>query len=131
MVNFHPVDQHVGKRIRMRRNILGFSQDDLGKYCGVAAQQIQKYETGKNRVGSSRLFEISSFLKVPMDFFFDGVQTLTISNNNIGLAEEEATYESGNIYDSKESVTLLKHYYKIEDPAIRQKVLSIIKNLAV
>src|SRR5690606_20390957 len=86
----NPIDVHVGSRIRLRRNMLGLSQEKLGENLGITFQQIQKYEKGTNRVGASRLQAISAILNVPVSFFFEDAPG---SSNQAGFAEDnEATY---------------------------------------
>jgi transcriptional regulator with XRE-family HTH domain len=128
----HPVDIHVGKRIRMRRKILGLSQDDLGKAVGVTFQQVQKYERGTNRVGSSRLYELSKVLGVAVGFFFEHFSSETPENMSglaaLGFSEGSIGFE-GNAIDNKETMTLVQAYYRIQDPTVRQKMLGLIKAL--
>jgi len=121
----HPVDIHVGKRIRLRRSMLGMSQDFIGKEIGVTFQQIQKYERGVNRVGSSRLYDFSRILGVPVGYFFDDMDPETLAGT-IDLSEDDTTSEGEKMSD-KETIELVRSYYKITDPAIRRKVLSLIK----
>lgn len=121
----HPVDIHVGKRIRLRRSMLGMSQDFIGKEIGVTFQQIQKYERGVNRVGSSRLYDFSRILGVPVGYFFDDMDPETLAGT-IDLSEDDTTSEGEKMSD-KETIALVRSYYKITDPAIRRKVLSLIK----
>src|SRR5262245_60680126 len=122
----HPVDVHVGKRLRLRRSVLGMSQDHLGKEIGVTFQQIQKYERGVNRIGSSRLYDFSRILTVPVGYFFEdfsGQNAAAIP----GFAEgDKGAYEAETL-DSKETLSLIRAYYKIKDSAIRKRVLSLIK----
>jgi len=120
----HPVDVHVGSRLRLRRRMLRMSQENLGKAIGVTFQQIQKYEKGINRVGSSRLYAFAKFLAVPIAFFFED-----FSETESGFAETAAAFDHGRM-DSKETSNLISYYYQITDPAVRKKVLGIIKSLA-
>jgi len=126
----HPIDIHVGKKIRLRRIVLGLSQAELGSKIGVTFQQIQKYERGANRVGSSRLYDLSQVLSVQINFFFEGLNDLPSLLGDVtisGLAEKTTSGFTNEDIDSKETVTLVKAYYKIEDPAVRKKVLGLIK----
>ncbi len=126
----HPVDTHVGKRLRLRRSMLGMSQDFLGKEIGVTFQQIQKYERGVNRIGSSRLYDFSKILNVPVEYFFEDLsgQPLEIEGNaKEGFSEKnEDKFKVENL-DNKETLSLIKAYYRIEDVQVRKKVLSLIK----
>ena len=123
----HPIDVHVGKRLRMRRNMLGLSQEELGRSVGVTFQQVQKYERGTNRVGSSRLYEFSRILSVPVGYFFD---KLNATEMTLGFEEEAEAYESAPRIDSKETMNLIQAYYRIEDTALRQKIMSLMKAMA-
>ena len=104
-----PIDVHVGSRIRLRRTLLGMSQERLGEALGLTFQQVQKYESGANRVGASRLFDLSRVLDVPIGFFFDDVRDVVLSR--------------------RETLELVAAYYRILDPAVRQRVLDLIKSL--
>lgn len=125
----NPIDVHVGSRIRLRRNMLGLSQEKLGENLGITFQQIQKYEKGTNRVGASRLQAISSVLNVPVSFFFEdapGSGTPSAS----GFAEDnEATYVV-DFLSSNEGVQLTRAFTKISDPKVRRKIIDLVKSLA-
>lgn len=128
MSEANPIDVHVGKRIRVRRTILGMSQETLADALGITFQQVQKYEKGINRVSASRLYEVAQVLGASISFFFDeyGVEEKTQS---YGLAEDESGFEAEDL-KSRESMTLLKAYYKISDAKVRKKALELIKSLA-
>lgn len=119
----HPVDVHVGKRLRLRRSMLGLSQDSLGKEIGVTFQQIQKYERGVNRIGSSRLYDFSRILTVPVGYFFEDFS----GEDAAGFAESDVGEYEAETLDSKETLSLIRAYYRIKDQAIRKKVLGLIK----
>lgn len=127
----HPVDIHVGRRLRSRRTILGMSQEEIGEAVGVTFQQIQKYERGLNRIGSSRLYEFACILGVGVSYFFEDYQSLSSSQKVYGTAlqEEEKTFEYENL-NNKEILNLVRSYYGIPDPAVRKKILSLIKSLS-
>lgn len=124
----NPVDIHVGKRIRLRRTILGMSQEELAKSLGITFQQVQKYEKGVNRVGSSRLFDIAQVLNVPVSFFFDEYGEV---NPIYGFAEEndEFKHEKGDV-SNREIMGLVKAYCQIKSPETRKKAIELIKSLA-
>lgn len=104
----HPVDAHVGKRIRHRRWMVGMTQQQLAGKVGIKFQQIQKYETGMNRVSASRLWEISESLEVPVSFFFDGIAP--------GVSEQSPrTTVPGDIMADKEALELVRSYYSIPE----------------
>ena len=124
----HPVDIHVGSRVRMRRTLLGMSQEKLGDALGLTFQQVQKYERGANRVGSSRLYEISQILDVPVAFFFEEMSPET-AEVPPGLAEDQKEME----YDplaKRETLELVRAYYRIEDPRVRKRIFELTKAVA-
>lgn len=144
------IDKRVGGRIRLRRRLLGYSQEKLALALGLSFQQVQKYEKGTNRVGASRLFDIAQILQVPINFFFDellnpiyideklsdtGLTSAAVQdvheilvddtvNNIISLEEKSAIFE---LMNTKEAIHLLKAYYAIADIEIRQKLLHLIR----
>jgi transcriptional regulator with XRE-family HTH domain len=119
-----PVDVHVGQRVRARRKMLGLSQTQLGKELGVTFQQVQKYERGTNRIGSSRLFKMAGTLDVPVAYFFEGAETkLPGYNDSISTVEADA-------FERQETQELVEAYYRIADPRIRKKVLGLARLLA-
>ena len=128
----HPTDIHVGKRLRLRRTILGLSQEAIGNAIGVTFQQIQKYERGINRIGSSRLHDFSKFLNVPVSFFFEDMEKVPSADQSQlgGVAEDGAPPFEHEKMSSRESLELMRAYYRISDPRIRKKVFDLIKSLA-
>lgn len=124
----NPIDAYVGSRVRMRRLMLGMSQERLADQIGVTFQQVQKYEKGTNRIGASRLQAIASVLAVPVAFFFqqDNTQPLTTD----GLGAISGLEDLSDFLTSKEGLSLNKAFMKINDPSIRQSVLMLIKSLA-
>lgn len=129
-----PVDVHVGSRVRLRRTMLGMSQEKLGQALGLTFQQVQKYERGTNRVGASRLWELSKILDVPVSFFFDDMPSDVAATGGravpAGLAEEsEAVYETDALA-KRETLELVRAYYKIINPKVRKRVFDLAKALA-
>jgi len=119
----HDVDIHVGGRVRLRRSALGLSQDQLGAAIGLSFQQIQKYERGANRIGASRLYEMSKALQTPISYFFEGFGML-------GLAEEEnSSYQSDPVL-KRETLELMRAYHQIRDAKQRKKILKLVQALA-
>jgi transcriptional regulator with XRE-family HTH domain len=125
----HPVDVHVGRRLRSRRTILGMSQEELGEAVGVTFQQIQKYERGLNRIGSSRLYEFACILGVGVSYFFEDFSDEQKSGTATHFAEDGVPFEYERL-NNKEVLTLVRAYYGISDRQIRKKVLSLIKSLS-
>ena len=131
-----PIDVHVGSRIRLRRTLLGLSQERLGDALGLTFQQVQKYERGVNRVGASRLFDLSRVLDVPISFFFDDMpETLSTaysgssqSRRISGFAESQEGF-GDDAMNRRETLELVRAYYRITDPAVRKRVFELIKSL--
>jgi transcriptional regulator with XRE-family HTH domain len=123
----HPVDVHVGGRVRLRRMLLGMSQDKLGDALGLTFQQVQKYEKGVNRIGASRVFEISKILDVPIQFFYDDY--VGRSGQSYGFAESDDDGFMALLH-SPEGVQLCRYFAEIEDPKVRRRVLDLVKTLA-
>jgi len=105
----HPVDVHVGKRIRHRRWMVGMTQQQLAEKVGIKFQQIQKYETGMNRVSASRLWDISETLEVPVSFFFEGFEDAEAKPS------QGSTSVPGDIMADKEALELVRSYYSIPE----------------
>jgi len=123
----NPIDMHVGSRIRLRRNIVGMSQEKLGDSLGITFQQVQKYEKGTNRVGASRLQAIASILSVPVSFFFDDAPGSEVSQG--GLSEDFPERSLLDFSTSSEGLQLTRAYTAISDAKVRRKVLDLVKAL--
>jgi transcriptional regulator with XRE-family HTH domain len=133
----NPIDVHVGRRLRLRRTLLGMSQERLGELLGLTFQQVQKYERGANRIGSSRLFELGQILDVPVSFFFDDLPAAVGGAPGgyamPGLAEDRSAFDhedDGLPLDKRESLELVRAYYRIADPAVRKRLFELAKALA-
>lgn len=124
----NPIDIHVGSRVRLRRTMLGQSQEKLGNALGITFQQIQKYEKGANRIGASRLQQIANVLTVPVAFFFEdapsGTQSVT------GMAEGNSTTYVVDFLSSSEGLQLNRAFVKISDPKVRRKIVDLVKSLS-
>jgi transcriptional regulator with XRE-family HTH domain len=116
-----PIDVHVGKRIRTRRLLLGMTQHALGSALGITFQQVQKYETGINRVAASRLSAIADILRVPISFFYDGLK------HNPQTPGKQETQQRR---EQPETVELVRLYYSIPDVEVRQRYLDFVKAVA-
>ncbi|WP_425404588.1 helix-turn-helix domain-containing protein [Hwanghaeella sp.] len=129
----NPIDEHVGARIRMRRIMLGLSQQKLGEALGLTFQQLQKYERGTNRVGASRLWDLATVLEVPLAFFFDDMPADVAGNSprlRAGVEGNTPTPEVDTVADplaKRETLELARAYYKIKDPAVRKRVFELVK----
>jgi transcriptional regulator with XRE-family HTH domain len=130
-----PIDVHVGSRIRLRRTLLGMSQERLGESLGLTFQQVQKYERGVNRVGASRLFDLSRVLDVPISFFFDDMPDSLAANfggatgrRTTGTPESQDPFADDTL-SRRETLELVRAYYRITDPSIRKRVFDLIKSM--
>ncbi|MBS0639288.1 MAG: helix-turn-helix transcriptional regulator [Acetobacteraceae bacterium] len=130
-----PIDVHVGSRIRLRRTLLGMSQERLGDSLGLTFQQVQKYERGVNRVGASRLFDLSRVLDVPISFFFDDMpDSLAASFGGSPQRRGGGAADAGDPFGDdtlsrRETLELVRAYYRITDPSVRKRVFDLIKSM--
>jgi transcriptional regulator with XRE-family HTH domain len=129
----NPIDVHVGSRIRLRRTLLGMSQERLGEALGLTFQQVQKYERGVNRVGASRLFDLSRVLDVPISFFYDDLpESLGGHGRAIGHAGGFGDAQDpfgDDTLNRRETLELVRAYYRITEPGVRKRVFELIKSL--
>ena len=131
----NPVDEHVGGRVRYRRTLLGVTQQQLAEALGVTFQQVQKYEKGANRIGSSRLYDLANILDVPVGFFFeemaDAVKKRSpakmLKAKDINFGEEIEQQEPR--VTKRETLELVRAYYKVKDPALRKRLLDMTRSL--
>src|SRR3954471_21943440 len=114
----NPIDVHVGSRVRLRRTLLGMSQEKLGEAIGLTFQQVQKYERGANRIGASRLFDLSRVLDVPVSFFFDDM-TNEIAGRQGGFADSQESFDSKEL-SKREILELARAFDKIKDERVRK-----------
>lgn len=123
----NPIDIHVGSRVRLRRTMQGMSQEKLGEALGITFQQIQKYEKGTNRIGASRMQQIAGALKVPVSFFFEDAPVPGIAT---GMAEASSTSYVVDFLSSPEGIQLNRAFVRITNPALRRKVIDLVRTLA-
>jgi transcriptional regulator with XRE-family HTH domain len=123
----NPVDAHVGHRVRLRRMLIGMSQERLGELLGLTFQQVQKYEKGINRIGAGRLFEVSGILGVPINFFYDDVQSATAAG---GFAEADEPPPVMEFLSSGEGLQLSLAFMRIKDAKVRRRILDLVRSLA-
>ena len=125
------LDSHVGSRVRLRRMLLGISQEKLGERLGLTFQQIQKYEKGINRIGASRLYELAGVLGVPVQYFYDDAPSMTAANGAVaGMAEPSQESYVVDFLASREGLELNKAFVRITDPRQRRAVLDLVRSLA-
>ncbi|MFK7792846.1 MAG: helix-turn-helix domain-containing protein [Devosiaceae bacterium] len=122
----NPVDVHVGLRLRMRRMMLSVSQERLGEALGVSFQQIQKYEKGSNRIGAGRLQDIAKELKVPISYFYDDMPGADAAS---GFSDTGVSYVS-ELLTTSEGVELTRAFLKVKDPAVRRRIVELVKSIA-
>jgi transcriptional regulator with XRE-family HTH domain len=123
----NPIDAQVGNRVRIRRMLIGMSQEKLGDLLGLTFQQVQKYEKGVNRIGAGRLYEISRILGVPIDFFYEGVASAQEPGS---FAESRNAPPVMEFVSSGEGLQLSLAFMKIKDPKVRKRMLDLVKSLA-
>lgn len=124
------IDEYVGARLKQRRTLMGLSQEKLADAVGITFQQIQKYENGANRVSAGRLFEFSTILGVPINYFFEKIAPKQ-DHGAFGLAEsEQAGFESqGDLIQKKETIDLIRTYYQIKNEDQRRDLLKMLKTM--
>jgi transcriptional regulator with XRE-family HTH domain len=126
----NPIDKHVGSRVRMRRMMLGMSQEKLGDGLALTFQQVQKYEKGTNRIGASRLQHISQILQVPVAFFFDGAPHLA---NGMVVDTMEAAPSPSYVSDflaTSDGLSLTKAFMRIPDSKLRRRIVDLVQQIA-
>ncbi len=137
----NPIDIEVGRRLKQRRTLLGMSQERLGELLGITYQQVQKYERGTNRIGSSRLYEICRILEMPSSYFFEGAAPGTPARPAFGLAEEDLpfTFEGlapappalrRTLVEERETLEMVRAFKRIRDPLVRRRLYDLAKTLA-
>ncbi|HEY6258915.1 MAG TPA: helix-turn-helix domain-containing protein, partial [Xanthobacteraceae bacterium] len=117
----NPIDKHVGSRVRMRRMMLSMSQEKLGGALGLTFQQVQKYEKGTNRIGASRLQQISNILQVPVAFFFEGAPAL--QSHGDGLSEAPSPSYVSDFLATSDGLALTKAFMEIKEPKLRRRIV--------
>src|SRR5579862_2866744 len=126
----NPVDKHVGSRVRMRRMMLAMSQEKLGDALGLTFQQVQKYEKGTNRIGASRLQQISHILQVQVSFFFEGAPTVGTGSRQEGFAEASSPAYVSDFLATSDGLALTKAFMKIADSKLRRRIVDLVEQIA-
>ncbi len=124
----NPIDKHVGSRVRMRRMMLGMSQEKLGDALGLTFQQVQKYEKGTNRIGASRLQQISSILQVPVAFFFEGAPGDVSQQDDFAEAPSPAYVTD--FLATSDGLALTKAFMRIGSPKLRRRIVDLVEEIA-
>ena len=135
ITNNNAIDMHVGKRVRLRRTLLGMSQEQLGTELNITFQQVQKYERGANRISASQLWDISQILDVPVSYFFDVMSTDTMKSlpRCVSRASEVLDGYGDQLRDPmarRETLELVRTYYTIEKPIVRKRISEMVKSIA-
>ena len=125
----NPIDKHVGSRVRMRRMMLSMSQEKLGDALGLTFQQVQKYEKGTNRIGASRLQQISDILQVPVSFLFEGGPAGT-STLNGAMAEAPSPSYVSDFLATSEGLALTRAFTRISDAKLRRSIVDMVEQIA-
>lgn len=128
----NPMDVHVGTRVRLRRMLLGMSQEKLGEHLGLTFQQVQKYEKGVNRIGASRLFDLAKVLGVPVQFFYDDAPADVAGSGGVAAGFAENAQESYVVefLGSRDGLELNKAFARIKDPKVRRSIVELVRSLA-
>jgi transcriptional regulator with XRE-family HTH domain len=124
----NPIDKHVGSRVRMRRMMLGMSQEKLGDALGLTFQQVQKYEKGSNRIGASRLQQMSQILQVPVAFFFEGAPLMPGETSGLGEAPSPAYVTE--FLATTDGLTLVKAFMRIPNSRLRRRIVELVEEMA-
>jgi transcriptional regulator with XRE-family HTH domain len=122
----NPIDKHVGSRVRMRRMMLSMSQEKLGDALGLTFQQVQKYEKGTNRIGASRLQQISDILQVPVSFFFEGAPSST-AQPVVGMGEAPSPAYVSDFLATSDGLALTKAFVQIKDGKLRRRIVDLVE----
>lgn len=134
ITNNNAIDVHVGRRVRLRRTLLGMSQEQLGDALNITFQQVQKYERGSNRISASRLWDISQILDVPVSFFFDDMSDDTAAHSprrmKSGQAEDEYQDRPNDPMARRETLELVRAYYTITNITVRKRITEMVKAVA-
>ena len=125
------VDVHVGQRLRVRRSLLGLSQEKLAEAIGLTFQQIQKYERGMNRISAGRLYQFSKILDIPISYFFENLGKEAGSEPSYGLSDNsQEEFTNNDLMQNKETLELVRIYYSIKDLRLRKDILRFMKSMA-
>ncbi|HCQ71261.1 MAG: transcriptional regulator [Alphaproteobacteria bacterium] len=126
------IDVHVGNRLRVRRTLLGLSQEKLAGAIGLTFQQVQKYERGLNRISAGRLYQFSRILDIPVSYFYENINQSNSSNLGLSDNDQDNFHYDGSedLMENKETIDLLRAYYSIQDTNMRKDILKFIKSMS-
>ncbi len=126
----NPTDKHVGSRVRMRRMMLGMSQEKLGDALGLTFQQVQKYEKGTNRIGASRLQQIAHILQVQVSFFFEGAPAAITALKSDSMGEAPSPAYVSDFLATSDGLALTKAFMRIDDSKLRRRIVDLVEQIA-
>jgi transcriptional regulator with XRE-family HTH domain len=126
----NPIDKHVGSRVRMRRMMLGMSQEKLGDALGLTFQQVQKYEKGTNRIGASRLQQIAIILQVPVSFFFEGAPHVAGIGKSSGMSEAPSPAYVSDFLATSDGLSLTKAFMRIKNSKLKRRIVDLVEQIA-
>lgn len=126
----NPIDKHVGSRVRMRRMMLGMSQEKLGDALSLTFQQVQKYEKGTNRIGASRLQQIAHILQVPVSFFFEGAPAGGSVQSVGGMSEAPSPAYVSDFLATSDGLSLTKSFMRIKNTKLRRRIVDLVEQIA-
>jgi transcriptional regulator with XRE-family HTH domain len=125
------IDTHVGKRLRLRRTMMGLSQESVAKAVGITFQQVQKYEKGTNAMNASRLYEFAQFMNVPVAYFFEGLETIGDHPHTSGFGEAMAGgFDHRGAVSDRESLEIMKAFKRIKEQVVRKRVADLVRAIA-
>ena len=126
----NPIDKYVGSRVRMRRMMLSMSQEKLGDALGLTFQQVQKYEKGTNRIGASRLQQISNTLQVPVSFFFEGAPDISVPSQHDGSEAAPSPAYVADFLATSDGLALTKAFMRIKDAKLRRSIVDLVQQIS-
>ncbi|MDX1975522.1 MAG: helix-turn-helix transcriptional regulator [Rickettsiales bacterium] len=124
------IDAHVGKRLRLRRTMMGLSQESVAKAIGVTFQQVQKYEKGSNAMNASRLVEFARFMNVPVSYFFEGLDEFSANTSQVGFGEDNAVAFEHKTVSDRESLEMMKAFKRIKEQVVRKRLADMVRAIA-
>lgn len=125
------IDRRVGERVKLRRILLGFTRHDLGKAVDVSVQQIHKYETATNRISCSKLYNLARFLRVPVNYFFEMLDSQKSSYDVSSVAEDDAEFVRGDEATERELLRMMQIYKRVKSPIARKKIVDLVEVISV
>ncbi len=127
------IDSYVGKKLRLRRTMMGLSQEAVAKAVGITFQQVQKYEKGVNAMNARRLVEFARFMNVPVAYFFEGLDEDVAASRQqtaVGFAEASETFDHGSPVSDRESLEMMKAFKRIGEQGVRKRLSDLVRAIA-